>query len=389
MSTIHPLDRDRLGWWVIAFALGALVLYLLYSFLGTFVFGVFVYYATRPIYKRVKRLLGYASLSAGVSLVAIILPALLLAFYTIAIALQELNKFLEAGEVTIQPLETFLQPYFDISAIISDPASILTQPNAMDAVQTILEEATAYLGFFGKGALHLFVVIVLAFYLLRDDTRLANWWRSRFSDREGVMAEYMTRVDRDLSKVFFGNILNALLTGLIGATAFGLLNMLTPAAVAVPYPTLLGMLAGVASLIPILGIKIVYVPMALYLLARNAADPTLLWFPVVFVAVSVVIVDVIPDLILRPYVSGRNLHLGMVMLAYIFGPLLFGWYGLFLGPMLLVLLVHFVALVLPELVAGAPIQPEAVADPMAPAEPDPGGDGQPEAAPAAEDEETE
>jgi predicted PurR-regulated permease PerM len=58
----------------------------------------------------------------------------------------------------------------------------------------------------------------------------------------------------------------------------------------------------------------------------------------------------------------------MVMLAYIFGPLLFGWYGIFLGPMLLVLLVHFVALVLPELLAGAPIEPQAIADPMAPKE---------------------
>jgi len=52
----------------------------------------------------------------------------------------------------------------------------------------------------------------------------------------------------------------------------------------------------------------------------------------------------------------------MVMLAYIFGPLLFGWYGIFLGPMLLVLLVHFTALVLPELLAGTEILPETVGE---------------------------
>ena len=72
------------------------------------------------------------------------------------------------------------------------------------------------------------------------------------------------------------------------------------------------------------------------------------------------IVDVIPDIVLRPYVSGRNLHMGMVMFAYIFGPLLFGWYGLFLGPMLLVVMVHFARLVLPELLDGERIQPYAV-----------------------------
>jgi hypothetical protein len=90
------------------------------------------------------------------------------------------------------------------------------------------------------------------------------------------------------------------------------------------------------------------------------ADPAFLWFPAVFFAVSLVVVDTIPDLVLRPYVSGRNLHVGLVMLAYIFGPLLFGWYGIFLGPMILVLVVHFVRIVLPELVAGEHIRPWAV-----------------------------
>ena len=40
------------------------------------------------------------------------------------------------------------------------------------------------------------------------------------------------------------------------------------------------------------------------------------------------------------------------MFAFILGPALFGWYGLFLGPLLLVLIAHFVRLVLPELLAG-------------------------------------
>ncbi len=364
MASIGRLDRDRLGWWAIAFALGTLVVFLLYSFLGTFVFGIFVYYATRPIHRRLKRVIHNPSLAAGTSLVALALPALLLAFYTIAIALQELNKFLDSREVGVQPLESLLGPYFDISGVITDPLSLLSEPNTIETLQTVLQEASTYLGFFGIGALHLFVVIVIAFYLLRDDHRLAGWWRRRFADSEGVMEAYMSRVDRDFSNIFFGNILNAAITGIIGAAAYSVLNMVSPAGISLPYPALLGLLTGVASLIPVIGIKIVYVPGAIYLFVVSSGMPSLLWFPVLFVVVSFLIVDVIPDLVLRPYVSGRNLHLGMVMLAYIFGPLLFGWYGLFFGPMLLVLLVHFVALVLPELVAGAPIQPAEIPDPM-------------------------
>ncbi|MEF8853936.1 MAG: AI-2E family transporter, partial [Haloarculaceae archaeon] len=72
------------------------------------------------------------------------------------------------------------------------------------------------------------------------------------------------------------------------------------------------------------------------------------------------VVDAIPDFALRPYVSGRSLHVGSVMIAYIAGPLLFGWPGIFLGPMLLVVVFQFVHIVLPELVARGPIQPDAL-----------------------------
>jgi len=74
------------------------------------------------------------------------------------------------------------------------------------------------------------------------------------------------------------------------------------------------------------------------------------WHPIVFLAVSAVIVDTIPDLFIRPYLSGRgSLHVGLVMLGYFLGTLAFGWWGLFFGPILVVLAVHFAKSVFPWL----------------------------------------
>jgi hypothetical protein len=117
------------------------------------------------------------------------------------------------------------------------------------------------------------------------------------------------------------------------------------------------MLTGAASLIPVVGIKLVWIPMAGWLAFTSYQGETGFVFVLAFVAVAAVVVDFIPDLVVRPYVSGRDLHLGLVILAYVFGPLVWGWYGLFLGPMVLVLVVHFGRLVLPELVAGVEIEP--------------------------------
>ncbi|UPV74686.1 AI-2E family transporter [Halorussus limi] len=352
------IDRTRIGWWLVGLVLGAAVLYVVYSFVGTFVFGIFLYYATRPVYKRLRRRIRPASLAAATALFALALPVLLLMAYTAAIGLQEFNNI--AKKTDIDGLQGAIQPYIDVSTLARSPEELLANPDPA-LIEEIGRSALGYLGFIGNAVLHLFVMIAIAFYLLRDDHRLSRFFRRQFGDEGGVAEAYVRAVDRDFNSIFFGNILNALLTGTIGAASYNTLNMFAPTELVIPYPTLLGLLTGAASLIPIVGMKLVYFPVSAYLGIETAlADPAFLWFPALFFVVSLVVVDTIPDLVLRPYVSGRNLHVGLVMLAYIFGPLMFGWYGIFLGPMILVLVVHFVRIVLPELVAGEPIRPWAV-----------------------------
>jgi len=364
MTRFIPENRARAAWWVFGLGMAGVIGFVVYSFVGTFVFGLFIYYATRPIYDRLKRRVGPPSVAAGLSLLTLALPVILLLAYAVAIAIQETSRL--ANVYDLAAVQGLLQPYFDVSNIPLTPAEILSG-NGIAALGGAFGSATTYLGVIGIGALHLFVMIAIAFYLLRDDYRLARWSNRRFGDDRGVLVSYARAVDANFHQVFFGNILNALLTGLIGAITYSFLDLFPPAAMpgGIPYPTLLGLLAGAASLIPVVGMKLVYVPVGLYLLARAwlAGGGTLLWYPVAFFVLSFVVVDSIPDLVLRPYVSGRSLHTGMLMFAYIFGPLLFGWYGIFLGPMLLVLVIQFVKLVLPELVAGVPIQPVAV-DPV-------------------------
>jgi predicted PurR-regulated permease PerM len=153
-----------------------------------------------------------------------------------------------------------------------------------------------------------FVIVAIAFYLLRDDRTFGRWFTARFADERSGLDEYLTVVE-DVNNIL-----------------------------------------------------LVYVPVAISLFAVPVMRPRpgMTWFPITFAAASFVVVDAIPDLALRPYVSGRSRHIGASMLAYILGPLLFGRYGLFLAPMLLVLVVHFVRIVMPERIAGRPTKPYAV-----------------------------
>jgi len=360
MSAFESVDRTRAAWWAVALALAVALAYTVYSFVGTFVFGIFIYYATRPVYRRLKRWVRPPTVAALVSLFLLALPVILLVAYTTAVGLQELDAFLAARGASLGQLESLLGPYIDVSAAVEDPESLLGEPSVQAALQTISQNAVGYAGFLTNFFVHLFAMITIAFYLLRDDHKLASWFRRQFGDDRGVVETYGRAVDRDFSNVFFGNILFAFVTGIIAAVSYSALDSFAPAGVGIPYPALLGMLTGVASLIPIVGIKLVYLPLGGWLAYLAVQQGSGYGFLGTFGLVAFVVVDVIPDLVLRPYVSGRDLHLGLVMLAYIFGPLLWGWYGLFLGPVVLVLVVHFVRIVLPELVAGEPVEPEAL-----------------------------
>lgn len=385
MTGGYGVDRTRAVWWTLGAFLFVVLGWILASFVGTFVFALFVYYSTRPIYQRLERRLGSSSVAAATSLLVLALPAILLVAYTVVVGVQELSAVVDGADVQSQV--DLYAPVLDSTTALEDPQSAIT---GLDGEQLlgIVESGLAYVGLLGSFALHLLIVIVVAYYLLRDGHRLSRWLRSRFGDDRGVMDTFFYELDRDLQIVFFGNILTAIATGVIGALAYSLLDAVAPPELSLPYAVLLGLLTGAASLIPVIGMKLVYVPVTAYLLARVYVDglADVLWFPLAFFVVSLVIVDSIPDFFLRPYVSGRNVHLGAVMVAYIVGPLLFGWYGLFLAPLLLLVTIHFCRLVLPELLNSRRIQPYAV-DPAhlgareADRPPDPDG---PESAPGSE-----
>jgi predicted PurR-regulated permease PerM len=348
----HPL------WLLAGIVLLGLVGYVLSSFIGLVVVGLFVYYAARPVYRRLVDQVGHPTIAAGLSIITLVLPMFLLVGYALLIVSRELRRLTDVVAFRPQQIGLDSATY----SRLTDP-SFLFSPDArelltgalsgsiLESVVSIAETATTL----GVILINLLAIVVLAFYLLRDDDRLARWVHTNLGTRETMFDEFLQAVDRDLSSIFFGNILNAIITGTIAVIAYSVLNVFAPAGTAIPAAALVGLLAGAASLIPIVGMKIIYVPVALYMTVRGVltAGGESLWFVVLFAVVSVIVVDSIPDFLLRPYVSGKNIHIGSLMLAYILGPLFFGWYGLFLMPALLVVVVQFAMVVVPSLNLGS------------------------------------
>lgn len=353
-----PISRERLVLWILTIGTIVGLLYVGWLYVGTVVMGLFVYYVTRPVFRRINTRVESRTLAVGVTLLAVALPLLVIVGWAFAILVASLDDLIESD--IFGELETVVQPYFDVTtfipelgafveAVIADP-SRLADIQIGPALGEIGGAVLSWLGVLFNVGIHGFIVLIFVFYLLRDDHRIANWARSTFLKEGSVLEAYFLTVDRDLHNVYFGNILNALLTGVLASVVYTLLNLIAPAVTRIPEAAFLGLLVGIASLIPVIGIKLVTWPVGAYLLGRALwLDPQTVWFPVLFLLVSFVIVDYIPDQLLRPYVSGRTLHVGAVMLAYTIGPLLFGWYGIFLAPLLFVASFEFMRILFPWL----------------------------------------
>jgi hypothetical protein len=74
--------------------------------------------------------------------------------------------------------------------------------------------------------------------------------------------------------------------------------------------------------------------------------------------VYVLVLDLLPQSFIQPYLSGRELDMVLLLFAYILGPILFGWYGFFFLPIVVVLVFEAARIVLPELLRGVPLRPE-------------------------------
>ena len=357
-------DRSRYGWWALVLALAAVVTFVAYRFVGTLVFGLFLYYAVRPANRRIREYVDSSSLAAGLTMLLILVPLLAILGYVLFLGLRELSAFLANESV-----RGFVTRYVDLGALTRNPdpqllaqfAERLRQPGP---IQEAISTTVGVLGAATNALIHVSIIIAIVFYLLRDDYRVRNWYRDLVG-RDSAAYAYGLAVDADLRSVYFGNVITvAMITGL-SIVWYNVYNVFAPQAVSLPTPTLLALLTGIASMVPLVVGKVVYVPATAYIaLGAYRTDPGLVWYPVAFVVVAFVFLDFVPQTFIQPYIAGRNMHVGLMLFAYIFGGLVFGWYGLFLGPLVLVLALQAVRIAVTPLLRGLPVTqtPTAAAD---------------------------
>ncbi|NHN61541.1 AI-2E family transporter [Halorussus rarus] len=360
-------DRNRIAWWLYVVALAVGVVYIGWSFVGMFVLGVFLYYASRPIYDRIDEYIDSDGAAAALTLLGIVTPILLIIGYVVLVGLRDV------ASLSGLPGSSLIASFFNAESLTSNQQNLVNMlvnnPGQLQSVDTgrLRQVASAAMAALGAvvGALVLVSLSFgLAFFLLRDDDRIAAWFRDEMAAKGTTGHAYAHAVDDELETVFYGNVLFVLTMAILAAVVYYGFNFLAPAALTIPFPILLALLTGVASLVPLVVGKIVYVPVVGYLawIASQQGGVTMI-YPIGLLVVSFLLLDILPQTFLQPYISGNDIHMGIMMFAYLLGPMLFGWYGFFLLPLFFVLVIQAVRIVVTDLIHGDELTPDVDAAP--------------------------
>ncbi len=331
--------------------------YMAYRFIAALTVAVFLYYSTRRFYDLLGRTRLPKPIRAATTISFLAIPLVLLLSYTVVLVVIEARAFIEAYPVFEAAPEdvAWFEDVGELPELSMGGILEAYRQGELDAFIQFATEHAAFVTSLVTGLLlNLLIVVVVTYYLLIDGAKFRSWLL-RFDD-DAIVREYFEAADDELEAVLFGNLLNVIVISLIAIIVFLGYNAVVPSGAEVPYPALAGALTGIASLIPVVGMKIVYFPLAAFAAVPIVLDGAVELFAYIvgFLVLAIVIVDTIPDLVLRPYLSGKRTHVGLLLLAYVFGPVVFGFYGLFFAPIVLVLGLTFADTALPRLLGAEP-----------------------------------
>ncbi len=202
-----------------------------------------------------------------------------------------------------------------VSTIASNPSAAGLIENIKNATTVLSQGAISVIGSTFGGILNLILVVVMSFYLSIQERGIDNFLRILTPARnEKYVLDLWGRTQRKIGLWFKGQLMLGLLVGAITFTVLALMG--------VKYAFLIGLITGIAELIPF-GVIFATIPAVLFAAIDGGvvlAIKVLIYF---------VIIQQIENYILNPVISRRVVGIPplVVLLAFLIGITLAGFWG--------------------------------------------------------------
>ncbi|MGZ4925551.1 MAG: AI-2E family transporter [Halobacteriota archaeon] len=295
------------------------IVYLLLPLLDGIVLGLVFAYVARPLKNRLAVRANQGDRVASLlATSAIVVPIVIIFTFGIIEAVRQLAWIIQNQDVVVAGVRQGL-----VTAGVSSDLTDSVLNAAQSTVSTVpvsrylTYSATANVGIF---LLNLVLSVIICYYLLVDGKRFVQSLIALYPQTD-ASRRFIHATDRVISGIYVGNFLAAVLISLISIPFFFVFR--------IPLIAVLAALMFLAALVPILAEWMVLLPVAAYMfLARGPAEAG------IFLVAGVIILYVIPELIVRPYLVGKasSIHPLLILLSFLGGGIVGGLAGFFLGP---------------------------------------------------------
>ncbi len=248
--------------------------------------------------------------------VALIVPAAMRAIDAITVKLQ--SDFLK--DITLQ-LEKLFEEKFNNAGLARDLIAKLIELGSglLNNMGGLLKNASSFVAFLG-------IIPFVTFFLIKDRRLIYHSFIAQIPNKYFELSlNVLHKVGDQVTKYIQGQAIDALIVGLLSALGLFIVNLFFGHPI--PYFFFIGMIAGIANLIPYLGPIVGAVP-AITLTILNAppnVGTIILWIVVVFALVQAIDNNIVSPMVVSKSV---NMHPITVVIAVILGGNIAGVIGM-------------------------------------------------------------
>ena len=188
--------------------------------------------------------------------------------------------------------------------------------------QFLLGKVSSILGNVASLVAHFFIMIFIAYFLVRDGGEMVSAVRSYLPLRAEQEDRIINGIRVVTKSVLLGTFITAICQGLAGGIALAILD----------FPGLFwGTMTALASLIPLVGTYLIWVPIALYLVLLGEFRSA------VFLAIWSIVASGVIENFVRPFIMKGKSKMSpfYIFLAILGGVQYFGLKGILYGPLIL------------------------------------------------------
>ncbi|MFP4402478.1 MAG: AI-2E family transporter [Candidatus Nanoarchaeia archaeon] len=329
MNTKTIIKTQNISQFLLLLLFLVLFFYILSPFIFVLLLSLSIVITTYSLYNKLLKIVEFKAIAAILMLLYLtILVIFPLYFISITLYSQSIDLYQSSNLIVEQDISEHCSTNF-CEIIMEHLQTIITSVSNVTSTFINGLNQNLYLLFSSVSTfvLHLFVLYVSLFYFYIDKNQFINKFKKLVPLSSYSREFLILKFTKATKAVFVNSLLMALIQGLLVGFGFYIFGL--------PGSMVWAIVAAFLSLIPFIGASVIWFPACIYLLATGNffAGIGLFIYSIVTVSGS--------DSLLRPILLEKSIHVHpfLILLSIIGGIQIFGFAGIFYGPLIISVLV--------------------------------------------------